>query len=72
MSEHEPRNRPARPTGKIVVPASHHPAPPPSEESPVNARDLASASRSCLAIIVILIILVLFACVAIAIRGAMG
>jgi hypothetical protein len=73
MSEHEPIKRPERPTGKIVVPASHHEAaPPPDGEPPVNAGDLASASRSCLAIIVILIVLVLFACVAITIRGAMG
>ena len=61
-----------RPSGKIVVPGHRHEATPPTGEPPVNTGDLASASRSCLAIIVILIILVLFACVAITIRGMMG
>lgn len=54
---------------KLVVPGQRHEATPPVDEPPVHAGDLASASRSCLAIIVILIALVLFACIAITIRG---
>lgn len=56
---------------KLVVPGQRHEAAPPSGEPPVHAGDLASASRSCLAIIVILLALVLFACLVIAIRGVM-
>lgn len=54
---------------KLVVPGQRHEAAAPPDESPVQSADLASASRSCLAIIVILIALVLFACIAITIRG---
>lgn len=62
-----------RPSGKKLIVPGHAPETltPPTGEPPVNTGDLASASRSCLAIIIILIVLVLFACVAITIRGMM-
>ncbi|MDP8909642.1 MAG: hypothetical protein M3N47_11135 [Chloroflexota bacterium] len=57
--------------GRIVVPGG--PAEQiPDEEAATAARDLGSASRSCLVIIAILLALVLFACVALVARSLIG
>ena len=57
--------------GRTVVPGG--PAEQiPDEEAAAAARDLGSASRSCLVIIAILLALVLFACVALVARSLIG
>lgn len=57
--------------GRIIVPGE--PAERgPDEDAASAARDLGSASRSCLVIIAILLALVLFACVALVARSLIG
>ena len=57
--------------GRIVVPESPTPLVG-DEDAETGVRDLGSASRSCLVIIVILLALVLFACVALVLRTFLG
>jgi hypothetical protein len=59
-----------RPGEQLVVPGN--PGRRDDADVPADVRDLGSASRSCLVIIVILVALVLFACAAIAIRAVVG
>jgi hypothetical protein len=59
------------PPGRIVVPGQTSPLVG-DEEAATEVRDLGSASRSCLVIIVILLALVLFACVALGLRAFIG
>ena len=59
-----------RPGERLVVPGD--PERRDDADVPADVRDLGSASRSCLVIILILLALVLFLCVALVFRGVFG